>query len=82
MFIRSEKTNGIGQKDMEATKKMELLSEEGFEKMMQENEFDELVTLGSDVAAMLAIRGYPGITVPGGYDQYGMTFRICFGDLR
>ena len=53
MFIRSEKTNGIGQKDIEATKKMELLSEEGFEKMMQENEFDELVTLGSDVAAML-----------------------------
>ena len=41
MFIRSEKTNGIGQKDIEATKKMELLSEEGFEKMMQENEMKQ-----------------------------------------
>ena len=31
---------------------------------------------------MLAIGRYPGITVPGGYDQYGMPFGICFGGLR
>ena len=40
MFISSEKTNGIGQKEMEAMKKMVLLSEKGFEKTMQENELN------------------------------------------
>ena len=40
MFISSEKTNGIGPKEMEAMKKMELLSEKGFEKMVSEDELE------------------------------------------
>ena len=81
-FLASEMTSGIGEKEMEAIKKMKELSEKGFEKVMEENELDGLVTLGSDVTTMLAIGGYPGITVPGGYDQYVMPFGICFGGLR
>ncbi|KAK4284461.1 hypothetical protein QN277_001291 [Acacia crassicarpa] len=65
LFIRSEKTDGIGGKEQEAIKKMEELSAEGLEKIMEENELDGLVTLGSDAAALLALGGYPGITVPG-----------------
>ncbi|XP_028767240.1 probable amidase At4g34880 [Neltuma alba] len=81
-FIESEMTSGFGEEEREAVRRMEELSEEGFEKVMKANELDGLVTLGSEVAAMLAIGGYPGITVPGGYDQYGMPFGICFGGLK
>ena len=40
LFIRSDKTNWIGQKKMEAMKKMELLSEKGLEKMVSEDELE------------------------------------------
>ncbi|KAI9127509.1 hypothetical protein K1719_000502 [Acacia pycnantha] len=82
LFIGSEMTNGIGEEEKEAIKKMEELSAEGFEKIMRDNELDGLVTLGSDAATMLAIGVYPGMTVPGGYDQSEMPFGILFGGLR
>ncbi|KAI9127706.1 hypothetical protein K1719_000699 [Acacia pycnantha] len=82
LFIGSEMTKGIGEEEKEAIKKMEELSAEGFEKIMRDNGLDGLVTLGSDAATMLAIGGYPGMTVPGGYDQSGMPFGILFGGLR
>lgn len=64
-------------------KKMEELSKNGFEKIMKENELDALVTLGSLASKMLAIGGYPAISVPAGYDDLsGMPFRICFGGLK
>ncbi|XP_054787576.1 probable amidase At4g34880 [Prosopis cineraria] len=82
MLIASEMTSGFGEEEVEAVKRMEELSREGFEKVMKENQLDGLVTLGSDAATMLAIGGYPAITVPGGYDQSGMPFGICFGGLK
>ncbi|MED6111127.1 hypothetical protein PIB30_049635 [Stylosanthes scabra] len=80
LLIASEMTNGIP--PIEALEMMEQLSENGFEKLMKENELDALVTLGSDVATVLAIGGYPAITVPAGYDSKGMPFGVCFGGLK
>lgn len=66
----------------QAEKMMEQLSLEGFEKLMKENELDAMVTLGGNAATVMAIGGYPAITVPGGYDEKGMPFGICFGGLK
>lgn len=81
-FIASEKSRGFGEREIEAVEMMEQLSQNGFEKLMKENELDALVTIGSDVSPMLAIGGYPAITVPAGYDSQGMPFGICFGGLK
>ncbi|XP_057752800.1 probable amidase At4g34880 [Arachis stenosperma] len=80
LFIASEMTNGIP--PIEALEMMEQLSQNGFEKLMKENELDALVTIGSDAATVLAIGGYPAITVPAGYDSKGMPFGVCFGGLK
>ncbi|KAG6619809.1 hypothetical protein I3842_Q080800 [Carya illinoinensis] len=81
-FIISEMTNGIGEEEIKASETSEKLSKYGFEKMMKKNDLDAMVTLGSDAATVLAIGGYPGITVPGGYESDGMPFGICFGGLK
>ncbi|CAK7329535.1 unnamed protein product [Dovyalis caffra] len=82
LLIDSEKTNGLGEEEIKAVKRMERLSQEGFEKMMKENELDVMVTLGTTASTVLAIGGYPAITVPAGYDSIGMPFGICFGGLK
>ncbi|EEF34110.1 amidase, putative [Ricinus communis] len=41
-----------------------------------------MVTPGSGVVSVLAIGGYPGVTVPAGYDGSGMPFGICFSGLK
>lgn len=81
-FIAAEKTNGIGEKETKAIELMEKLSQNGFEKLMKENNLDAMVTPGSGATSVLAIGGYPGITVPAGYDINGMPFGICFGGLK
>ncbi|GFY94601.1 hypothetical protein Acr_09g0010470 [Actinidia rufa] len=40
------------------------------------------ITQGSSASPVLAIRGYPAITVLAGYNCDGMPFGICFGGLR
>ncbi|KDP27575.1 hypothetical protein JCGZ_19580 [Jatropha curcas] len=82
MLIASEMTNGLGKEEIEAMKFMEKLSKEGFEKMMKENKLDAMVTLGWTASTVLAIGGYPAISVPAGYDSNGMPFGICFGGLK
>ena len=83
-FIEAEGTNGIEEKEREreALEMMEKLSQDGFEKLMKENDLDAVVTPGSSASPVLAIGGYPEITVPAGYDCNGMPFGICFGGLR
>ncbi|KAK9165172.1 hypothetical protein Scep_000363 [Stephania cephalantha] len=82
IFLMSESTNGIGLKEKQGLMKLERLSREGFEKIMMENKLDALVSPGATVAPVLAIGGFPGISVPGGYDAKGMPFGICFGGLK
>ncbi|KAJ6927386.1 hypothetical protein NC651_011444 [Populus alba x Populus x berolinensis] len=82
LLLAAEMTNGLGEEEMKAAKLMEQLSEEGFEKMMKENDLDAMLTLGVDVSTVLAIGGYPALTVPAGYDSKGKPFGICFGGLK
>ncbi|TXG64815.1 hypothetical protein EZV62_011809 [Acer yangbiense] len=65
-----------------AVELMEKLSRDGIEKLMTENKLDATVTLGTHFISVLAIGGYPGITVPAGYDSNGMPFGLCFGGLK
>ncbi|XP_047321899.1 probable amidase At4g34880 [Impatiens glandulifera] len=78
----AEVTNGIGKEEKEKIEMMEKLSKDGLEKLMKMNELDTIVTIGSNASRVFAIGGYPGITVPAGYDVDGMPFGICFGGLK
>ncbi|WCJ42173.1 Glutamyl-tRNA(Gln) amidotransferase subunit A [Euphorbia peplus] len=81
-FIAAEKTNGIGEKEKKAIESLKRLSQDGFEKIIMKNNLDAVVTPGSGVVSVLAIGGYPGITVPAGYDGNGMPFGICFSGTK
>ncbi|XVE67119.1 hypothetical protein DITRI_Ditri08aG0134900 [Diplodiscus trichospermus] len=82
-FIESEMTNGVGEREWNAMEYLEKLSRDGFEKLMTDNKLDALVAPGISLAmTVLAIGGYPGITVPAGYQSNGMPFGICFGGLK
>ncbi|XP_027111895.1 probable amidase At4g34880 isoform X2 [Coffea arabica] len=81
-FISAEGTEGFGDQVKAAAEMLDNLSKNGFEKMMQEYQLDAMVTPGSRGCAVLAIGGFPGITVPAGYGKDGMPFGICFGGLK
>lgn len=81
IFITAEATNGIGPEEKRALSKMAKWSTDGFEKVMKENKLDAIVTPNSYFSGVLAIGGFPGITVPAGYDEQGVPFGICFGGL-
>ena len=53
--------------------KLNKLCKRGLEKIMQDNQFDAIVAPGPGASAnsLLAIRGYPAITVPAGYAASG-----------
>ncbi|KAL6517402.1 hypothetical protein OROMI_033103 [Orobanche minor] len=82
ILIAANSTNGIGEEERGGLDMMANLSRDGFEKLMSEHELDALVTLGWDVSTVLAIGGFPAVTVPSGYDSNGMPFGICFGGLK
>ncbi|MBA0581075.1 hypothetical protein Gorai_023266 [Gossypium raimondii] len=82
-LIESERTNGIWEKERKAAEYLEKLSRDGFEKKMKDYKLDALVTPGISLAmTVLAIGGYPGISVPAGYQSVGMPFGIYFGGLK
>ncbi|XP_057966606.1 probable amidase At4g34880 [Malania oleifera] len=81
-FIEMETTSVSEEEVREAVERMKNLSRDGFEKMMVQNELDAMVTLGVGASPVLALGGYPAITVPAGYDSTGMPFGICFGGLK
>ena len=82
IFLAAQATNGIGEKEKAAVYNLARLSREGFEKLLWDNKLDALVTPGSVVAPVLAIGGFPGISVPAGYDKKGVPFGITFGGLK
>ncbi|XP_062082182.1 probable amidase At4g34880 [Humulus lupulus] len=82
-FLMAEMTDGMGEDALKAIEAMKQLSENGFEKLMKENELDAVVTLGWAASTMLAIGGYPAISVPAGFESSNaMPFGICFGGLK
>ncbi|XP_072960404.1 probable amidase At4g34880 [Typha angustifolia] len=82
IFLMSQNTSGIGPAERRAISKMAQLSKNGIEKVMARNNLDAIVTPGSTASSILAIGGYPGISIPAGYDQSGVPFGICFGGLK
>ncbi|XP_007041914.2 PREDICTED: putative amidase C869.01 [Theobroma cacao] len=82
LLLEAAATNGIGKKEKEALTNLAKTSRDGFEKLMKKNKLDALLAplhLGSH---LLAIGGFPGISVPAGYDTDGMPFGITFGGLK
>ncbi|KAK3412659.1 hypothetical protein EUGRSUZ_I01384 [Eucalyptus grandis] len=58
----------------------DLLSRDGFEKLMRQNKLDAVVTPRHLIRRVLAIGGFPGMSVPAGYDEDGPTLiEIAFG---
>ncbi|GMP64187.1 hypothetical protein CsSME_00025575 [Camellia sinensis var. sinensis] len=86
LFLKAQKTNGIGELEKKALGNLTNASENGLQKLMKDNMLDALVTpLTYDfrhVSRVLAIGGFPGISVPAGYDHDGRPFGICFGGLK
>ncbi|KAM0056129.1 putative amidase signature domain-containing protein [Helianthus debilis subsp. tardiflorus] len=82
VFLASQKTNGIAKLEKEALMNLTKASKYGFEKLMNDNKLDALVTPYFDASSVLAIGGYPGINVPAGYDKNGGPYGICFGGLK
>ncbi|CAL1410228.1 unnamed protein product [Linum trigynum] len=82
LLVAAETTNGIGEQEVGAIQLMENLSLEGFEGLMKQHQLDAMVTFGADAAPVLAMGGYPAISVPAGYDGKGSPFGIAFGGLK
>ncbi|KAA8545213.1 hypothetical protein F0562_019997 [Nyssa sinensis] len=82
IFLAAEATNGIGDAEKKALLNLARLNQDGLEKVMTENRLDALVTAGPGVSPVLAIGGFPGISVPAAYDSDGVPVGICFGGLK
>ncbi|KAL5561148.1 hypothetical protein UlMin_030895 [Ulmus minor] len=95
ILLEAEKTKGFGNAEKAALAKLATLTEKGFVKLMTKYKLDALVALGGanfpfpDVQQILAIGGFPGITIPAGYiagtgfiNYDGLPFGIIFGGLR
>uniref|UniRef100_A0A0E0M5K9 Amidase domain-containing protein n=1 Tax=Oryza punctata TaxID=4537 RepID=A0A0E0M5K9_ORYPU len=81
-LLQSEATDGIGPTEKKAIAKLNKLCESGLEKIMRVNQLDAIVSPGASAHSLLAIGGYPAITVPAGYASNGVPFAICFGGLK
>lgn len=81
-FIEAEKTDGYTTDVKKALLNLSNLSKNGLEKLIKEQKLDAVVTPRSGFSTVLAIGGYPGISVPAGYDSEGVPFGICFGGLK
>ncbi|XP_038974567.1 probable amidase At4g34880 [Phoenix dactylifera] len=82
VFLAAQNTSGIGPAERSAIAKMTQLSREGLERLMIEKQLDAIVTPDARISSVLAIGGYPGISVPAGYELDGTPFGICFGGLK
>lgn len=81
-FIKAENMQGNEEEIRQIVEHLDKLCKEGFEKMMEENNLDAMVTPGTKAIPVMAIGGYPGITVPAGYDEHGIPFGMLFSGLK
>lgn len=87
LLLMAESMEGADEKLKVAVENLNKLSRNGLEKLVREHNLDALVApydmeRSSSISRVLAIGGYPGITVPAGYDTRGLPFGICFGGLK
>lgn len=80
VFLSAEATDGIREREKKAIRDLKRLSKR-FVKLMKKNNLDALVARGSDITTVLAIGGFPGISVPAAYDGNGVPVGVCFGGL-
>ena len=80
LFLAAQNTSGIGPAERNAIDKMAELSNKGLERLMTEKQLDAIVTPDANVVPILAIGGYPGISVPAGHGTTGVPF--CFSGLK
>ncbi|XP_057788593.1 probable amidase At4g34880 [Salvia miltiorrhiza] len=78
LFLAAEATNGV---EKEVLRNLSRLSEFGLVKTMKEKKLDALIG-GGDISVVLAIGGFPGISVPAAYDSKGVPVGIVFGGLK
>ncbi|XP_044488654.1 probable amidase At4g34880 isoform X1 [Mangifera indica] len=78
----AQATNGTDYKLKAALSNLKKLSRDGLEKLMKEEKLDAVITPDVYIATVLAIGGFPGITVPAGYSNDGYPFGIYFGGLK
>uniref|UniRef100_A0A0D9XHW1 Amidase domain-containing protein n=1 Tax=Leersia perrieri TaxID=77586 RepID=A0A0D9XHW1_9ORYZ len=81
-LLQSEATDGIGPTEKKAIAKLSKLCERSLEKIMRVHKLEAIVAPGASAHSLLAIGGYPAITVPAGYASNGVPFAICFGGLK
>ncbi|KAF9620773.1 hypothetical protein IFM89_014506 [Coptis chinensis] len=81
-FLAAQMINGTANVEKQFRKIFEKFSREGLEKLMRKKKLDAVVTPGYDISFVLAIGGFPGISVPAGFDKKGVPFGICFGGLK
>ncbi|KAL8249044.1 hypothetical protein R6Q59_005912 [Mikania micrantha] len=82
IFLAAEATNGIGDLENAAIANMARLTRDGYLKMMVENRLDAVVTPGSKISPVLAIGGFPAISVPAAYNDDGVPVGMCFSGLK
>ncbi|KAH0451822.1 hypothetical protein IEQ34_019121 [Dendrobium chrysotoxum] len=82
IFLASQQTNGIGESEKNAMKRMAQLSKEGMEDLIQEKSLDAVIFPDSSMSHAMAIGGFPIISVPAGYNNSGAPFGISFAGLR
>ncbi|XP_042494979.1 probable amidase At4g34880 [Macadamia integrifolia] len=83
LFLAAEYTTGTSNPVYQAAlARMLSLTENGFVKLMTDYNLDALITANDTVTPMLAIGGFPGISVPAGYAPNGAPFGICFNGLQ
>ncbi|GMP64181.1 hypothetical protein CsSME_00025572 [Camellia sinensis var. sinensis] len=85
LFLKAEKTNGMGELEKKALRNLTEASKYGLQKLMKANMLDALVTPMSydflHVSGVLAIGGFPGISVPAGYDHHGRPFAEATNEI-
>ena len=59
-----------------------MLTVNGIDKVLRAYKLDAVVTLDMWIYDVLGIAGYPGISVPAGYNKAGVPFGIYFGGKR
>ncbi|XP_008457662.2 probable amidase At4g34880 isoform X2 [Cucumis melo] len=82
LFLEAEATKGIGGAEKAALARLAKLSKEGFERLMIKNKLDAIAAPGRLISPFLAIGGFPGVSVPAGYNPQGLPFGIGFGGLK
>ncbi|KAK6915947.1 Amidase signature domain [Dillenia turbinata] len=82
IFLKAEATSGIGHAEKKALSNLKKLTLRGFKKMMKKYKLDAMIAPGPDASSVLAIGGFPGISVPAAYDSKGIPVGICFGGLK